>query len=64
MRQHAYFSTKDERNDKGLPQRAAETDTREKPGRRRNEKDRARRRWGIAWPREVSALLCDITVAR
>ena len=30
----AYFSTKDERNAKGLPQRAAETDRREKPGRR------------------------------
>jgi len=34
----AYFCTKDKRNAKGLPQRAAETDRREKPGRRGGKK--------------------------
>jgi len=32
--------------------------------RRRNEKDGAGRRAGIAWPGEVAALLCGITVAK
>jgi len=58
------FCTKDEHNAKELPHRAAETDKIEKSRKeRRNKKDRARRRAGIAWPGEVTALLCSITVA-
>jgi len=57
--------TKDKCNAKRLPQRAAEIDKREKSRKERgNKEDRTRRRTGIAWLREVAALLCGITVAK
>jgi len=64
MKCSADFCTKDERNAKELPPRAAETDKREKARKEgRNEKDRTGKRAGIAWPGEVAALLCGITVS-